>query len=332
MVPHFHTSQASVVVMGNAEDETLGSLGENATLARILPLLPSVTQAEIGPGDDSAVINLSEPRIVISTDMMIEGPDFQWSWSDPEQVGYKAIASNAADIAAMGAVVVSFQIALAAPKDTPVAVLERLARGCAAGIAALTPGAGVSGGDLSHSSVFTLAVTVVGDLQGRRPTTRDGAKVGDVVAVAGELGLSHQGYRELLEARGDAQRIQALKATSKAVAHHLAPTPPIGLGVVASAAGATALMDISDGLVLDATRMAHASGVSIELQPLDDNALVGGEDHGLLACFPPDTPIPQGFRTIGRVVPSGEKPVLGAGYDIPDVRGGWDPFQDFSAP
>jgi len=323
--------------MSHADDETLGALGENMALARILPLLPLATNLDIGPGDDSAVIALSESRVVISCDMMIEGPDFQWTWSDPEQVGHKAIASNAADIAAMGARVVGFEIAVAAPAHTPIDTLERLARGFASGISALTPGAGVSGGDLSCSPVFTIVVNVLGDLEGRDPVTRSGAKPGDVVAVAGELGLSRKGYRELVGAGDDDKAIQRLKTTSPAVAHHLAPTPPIGLGVVASIAGATAMMDISDGLILDASRMAKASAVTIELGGeglplLDEDALVGGEDHGLLACFPAAQSLPEGFRVVGSVLAAGDQPVVGSGFDLPDVRGGWDPFQDFSAP
>jgi thiamine-monophosphate kinase len=323
--------------MSHADDDTLGALGENLALARILPLLPQADSLEIGPGDDSAVIRFGDSRVVISCDMMIEGPDFQWSWSDPEQVGYKAIASNAADIAAMGALVVAYEIAVAAPAHTPVATLERLAQGFAQGIAELTPGAGVSGGDLSRSPVLTIVVTVIGDLQGHPPVTRSGARPGHVVAVAGELGLSRKGYRELVAAGANHEEISALKTSSKAVVHHLQPTPPIGLGVVARDAGATAMMDISDGLILDATRMARASGVTIELggpgvEPLDEDALVGGEDHGLLACFPEQKSLPEGFRVIGRVLARGDLPVVGQGFQLPDVRGGWDPFQDFSAP
>lgn len=318
--------------MSAGREETLAMVGESAALARILPLLPTSTLSELGPGDDSAILRVPDGRVVVSCDMMIEGPDFQWSWSDPHHVGYKAIASNASDIAAMGAVVTAFEIAVAAPGDTPVRVLEELATGFASGIAELAPGAGVSGGDLSLSPVFTIAVTVLGDLQGRSPVTRAGARVGDGVFVAGELGLSRAGYHELVAADGDPVAIAAVKADSVAVAHHLAPKPPVAMGPIASLHGATAMMDISDGLVLDATRMALASGVTIELEPLSDDALNGGEDHGLLACFPDGAVVPEGFQKVGRVITRiPDHPVHGAGYELGGGRGGWDPFQDFSA-
>lgn len=312
--------------------DTLAAVGERGALARILPLLPPAPLMDLGPGDDSGVLRVPDGRVVVSCDTMIEGPDFRWDWSTPEDVGVKAIASNAADIAAMGATPTAFEIAVAAPADTPVTVLERLARGIAEGISSLAPAAGVLGGDLSTSSVFTIAITVFGDLGGRAPVVRSGARPGDVVAVAGELGLSHAGLRELRQATKEGRSLYTLRASSIAVNHHLAPRPPISLGVVASDAGAHAMMDISDGLVLDASRMADASGVTIELSYLDDDALFGGEDHGLLATFPADCILPEGFRIVGRVLERNlEHPVVGAGFDLGEKRGGWDPFQDFSA-
>lgn len=94
------------------------------------------------------------------------------------------------------------------------------------------------------------------------------------------------------------------------------------------------MMDISDGLVLDATRMAEASDVTIDLDPSlrdDEEALMGGEDHGLLACFPPGVSLPQGFVAVGRVVERGELPVTVGGEEPPVSRGGWDPYRDFSS-
>ncbi len=85
-----------------SEEQTLGEIGESAALSRIIPLLPAAPSIVLGPGDDSAILNTPDSRVVISSDMMIEGPDFRWDWSSPEQVGWKAIASNAADIAASG--------------------------------------------------------------------------------------------------------------------------------------------------------------------------------------------------------------------------------------
>jgi thiamine-monophosphate kinase len=157
-----------------SEERTLGEIGEGEALAQILPLLPPAPAVALGPGDDAALLLTPDSRVVISTDMMIEGPDFRLDWSTPEQVGWKAIASNAADIAAMGATPTAFQLAVAAPESTPLSVLQGIARGMSDAIHALTPGAGVTGGDLSRAPVITLCVTVLGDLGGRNPVTRAG--------------------------------------------------------------------------------------------------------------------------------------------------------------
>jgi thiamine-monophosphate kinase len=327
--------KASVVGMSDSSaalDRTLGEIGENAALDWVLPLLPVGDAAVVGPGDDSALVSLPESQVLISTDMMMQGTDFRFDWSRPADVGFKAIASNAADIAAMGGVVVGYQLAVAAPASTPLRMLVGLAEGFAEGIAALTPGAGVLGGDLSRSEVFTIAVTVLGSLQGRGPVLRSGATPGDVVCVAGELGLSHRGLRLLLAAGDDELEIAGLVRSDTAVAHHLRPRPPIALGPQAAKSGATAMMDISDGLVLDAFRMAKASGVRVELATdagLDDDALTGGEDHGLLATFPPSVPLPEGFRPVG-VIGEGEPGVFLGGQELDATAGGWDPFRNLA--
>lgn len=308
-------------------------VGEAAALEIVIPLLPIGRLVELGPGDDAAVLVVPDGRVVISSDMMIEGPDFRLDWSSPRQVGFKAIASNAADIAAMGATPTAFQLSVAVPGETPVDTLVELAQGFADGIAQLCPGASVTGGDLSHAPVVAISVTVFGDLATRAPVTRSGATPGDVVCVAGELGLSHRGLQEL-HAWSD-NPAGTPRPTSAAVAHHLAPHPPVALGPVAAQAGASAMMDISDGLVLDATRIARASGVVIRLEDAlasDPAALFGGEDHGLLATFPAGVTPPAGFTVVGVVeVAHSEPGVVLEGLDWGDQRGGWDPFQDFRA-
>lgn len=308
-------------------------VGETEALKLVLPLLPTSAALTIGPGDDAAVLAVPSGALVISSDMMIEGPDFRLAWSSFHQVGQKAIASNAADIAAMGATPLAFQLSVALPPDTLLEDLVLLAKGFASGIEELCPGAGVTGGDLSRAPVLTVAVTVFGVLDSTPAITRFLAKPGDQVCVAGELGLSHQGYRELQE--WSERPEGSPQPDSQAVLHHLAPRPPIHLGPVAAKAGATAMMDISDGLVLDATRMARASGVVIRLDKKlasDEDALFGGEDHGLLATFPPTVTPPEGFEVIGVVEAATATPeVLIDGVNLSQARGGWDPFQAFVA-
>ena len=168
-----------------ATPDTLGGIGEAAVLARIFPRLPAAASALLGPGDDSAVVAAPDGRFVVTTDMMIHGPDFRLAWSTPHDLGWKAAASNLADIAAMGAVPTALVVAIAAPADSPVSLLEGIADGLLDACEALAPGCGVVGGDLSVSATLTIAVTAFGDLEGRAPVLRSGASAGDVVAVAG---------------------------------------------------------------------------------------------------------------------------------------------------
>ncbi|HEX5535356.1 MAG TPA: thiamine-phosphate kinase [Actinomycetales bacterium] len=329
---------------------TLRDLGESGLLRRIFPLLPSGAHTLLGPGDDAAVVAAPDSRVVVTTDVMVEGRDFRRDWSTAQDVGAKAAAQNLADIAAMGAVPTALVVALVAPLDLDpdwaTGLTEGLVEGCAG------TGAGVVGGDLSRGAELMVAITALGDLQDRTPVTRDGAAPGQVVAVAGVLGHSAAGLALLQAGYGtrdmgaDAPSERTLSAL---VAAHRRPAPPYAAGPAAAHAGATAMLDLSDGLVLDAGRLAGASGVLVELDlaALSDDVaqlrdaathvdadaaawvLGGGEDHGLLATFPADEPLPEGFRAIGRTtaVAAGEAP--GVLVDGRPWRGsaGWDHFR-----
>jgi thiamine-monophosphate kinase len=317
--------------------DSLGSLGEQAVLRRIFPRLPDAASALLGPGDDAAVVAAPDGRFVVTTDTLVHGPDFRHAWSSAFRLGWKAAATNLSDVAAMGARPTALVVALVAPSATPVAWLEQLADGLREACAALAPGCGVVGGDLSVSEQLTIAVTAFGDLEGRAPVLRSGARAGDVVTVCGELGLAARGLELLfqrgVDARGepDAEAAASLRpAFDRELDAQLAPLPPIGSGVVAALAGATAMMDVSDGLALDARRMAEASGVTIDLDAAAIGsalALTGGEDHALLATFPADAGLPSGFRPVGRVL-AGE-PELRVDGRAYAHRGGWDPYADW---
>jgi thiamine-monophosphate kinase len=315
--------------------DTVGAQGEIATLNRILPRLASGDAALIGPGDDAAVLAAADGRYVVTTDLMVHGPDFRLAWSTPFELGWKAAATNLTDVAAMGARPTALVVAIAAPPDTAVATLEGIADGLREALAALAPGAGVVGGDLSVSSVLTIAVTAFGDLEGRSPVLRSGARAGDVIAHAGARGDAARGLALLFGAATDASGEPDTAAAARLRAEHplliaaqLAPAPPVYAGVVAAQAGATAMLDVSDGLARDASRIARASGVDLDftsaaLGPDPVVALAGGEDHGLLATFPPGAPIPAPFERIGCVV-------AGAGVVRVDgevaAAAGWDPY------
>ena len=323
-----------------ATTETLADLSEGAVLGRIFPRLPTAAAQLLGPGDDAAVVSAPDGRFVVTTDMMIQGPDFRLAWSTPHDLGWKAAATNLSDVAAMGARPTALVVAIAAPPSTPVVVLEGIADGLRDCCEALAPGCGVVGGDLSASDALTLAVTAFGDLEGRAPVLRSGARPGDVVAHSGLLGDAGRGLELLFRLGVDANgvpnldRANALKLSHPTeVAAQLTPVPPIASGPIAALAGATAMLDVSDGLAIDAGRIARASGVGIDFDSasLGDRievALGGGEDHGLLATFPPDAVLPAGFRSLGTVVAAsashaGMITVDGSPHD----QGGWDPYR-----
>jgi len=321
--------------------DTLGSIGEIAVLQRLFPRLPEAESTLVGPGDDAAVLAVPDGRVVITTDTMVQGPDFRRAWSSPFQLGWKAAVTNLSDVAAMGARPTALLVALIAPADTPVTDLEELADGFREACNALAPGCGVVGGDLSVADSLTLAITAFGSLDGRPPVLRSGARPGDVVAVSGALGLAGAGIRLLFERGVDAEgepssgAAAALRPEFDAVLDaQLAPRSPIGDGALAADAGATAMLDVSDGLVLDARRIARASGVRIDFRAADldtdvvalERVLHGGEDHALLATFPSGVRLPGGFRAIGSVV-DGDGVTLDG--EVLDKRGGWDPYADW---
>lgn len=337
---------------------TVAEAGELGLLAGILRDAPVAEAAELGPGDDAAVLRAPDARVVVTIDTMNEGPDFRTAWSTPEDLGRKAIASNLADVAAMGARPTGLVVALSLPGELPVAWVSGFAAGLKAALAESAPGCGIIGGDLATADRLSIAVTAFGDLEGRAPVVRSGARPGDVLALAGEAGRSAAGLALLFTHADspDARVARALReltpATASLIGAHLAPVAPIAAGREAALAGATAMMDVSDGLLLDAHRLAAASGVAFELdsrlleadarelamllaecpalpgeEPLE-LVLRGGEDHALLAAFPADAELPAAFRPIGRVLEA--EPGRGAvrldGADrAPE---GWDPYRD----
>jgi thiamine-monophosphate kinase len=312
---------------------TLGEVGEFSVIERLTAGRRHPDSVLIGPGDDAALLAVPDGRVAISTDMLVEGRHFRLDWSSPHDVGRKAIAQNAADVEAMGARATAFVVAFGAPAHTPEHLVQQLSDGMWEE-ARRCGDASIIGGDLVASPQWVVSVTVFGDLQGRPAVTRGGARAGDVVALAGHLGRSAAGYAALT---GD-----AAAAFPDLVHHHLVPEPPYGQGAVAATAGATAMTDVSDGLLADLGHIATASGATIDLTRADLRAdadalstatehlgadpwrwvLTGGEDHALVATFP-GTP-PPGWRRIGTVV-DGEPTVRVDGHAWSGARG-WESF------
>ncbi len=254
-----------------------------------------------------------------------------------QYLGFKAIASNVADVAAMGAKPTALVVAIALPGHTQISWLEDFAAGLNAGLTQLAPGASVVGGDLASADQVFISVTAHGDLEGLEPVLRSGAKPGDILAVAGTLGKAAAGLALLESEIADARN-----AFDELVSIQLRPTPPIAAGMLANKAGATAMLDVSDGLAKDASRIAKASNVTVQidksallgfeavlelaalrLEVTPENwVLFGGEDHSLLATFPEGSTIPKEFKPIGRILPASDVLVL---LDYLELQAsGWD--------
>jgi thiamine-monophosphate kinase len=288
---------------------TVSDTGEAGLLERLFPRLPQGKATLLGPGDDAALVAVRGGRVVVTTDMLIEGRHFRQDWSSPQDVGRKAAAVNLADIAAMGGVGTALVVGLAIPPTLPIAWAEGFADGLREECEVV--GAGVVGGDLARSDCIIVAVTALGSMRGREPVTRSGARSGDQVAVAGRVGFAAAGLAVL--SRG-------FRTPRALVDAHRCPQVPYAAGPSAANAGATAMCDVSDGLLADLGTIANASGVSLEITtdtleitpPMRDAAqalgldpmrwvLGGGEDHALVATFPADTELPSAWRKIGRV-------------------------------
>jgi thiamine-monophosphate kinase len=233
---------------------TVGDLGEFGLIAAITAGLPRGGRTVIGVGDDAAVVATPDGRVVATTDLLVEGRHFRRDWSAPADIGGKAAARNLADVAAMGATPVALLVGLATPGDLPVAWAQELVSGITAECA--RTGATVVGGDVSSADTIMLAATALGDLAGREPMTRAGARPGDLLAVAGVLGHSAAGLALLGAGRSGPAAL---------VAAYRWPRPPYQAGPEAAALGATSMIDVSDGLVADTGHVARASGVLIDI-------------------------------------------------------------------
>ncbi|MBW3085789.1 Thiamine-monophosphate kinase [Austwickia sp. TVS 96-490-7B] len=319
----------------------LRDLSEEELLSVIMPVMRyDDERMVVGPGDDAAVMGLSEGRVVITTDAMVRGVDWRDDWSSGIDVGRKVIAQNLGDVAAMGAVPAGVVVTLLADPDTTVEWVVDVSTGIAA--AAAAAGCPVLGGDLgcAGQGAVVVSVTALGDLQGRRAVLRSGARPGDVVAVSGSLGRSGAGLTLLTEGVSSPLTGRWAGVARELIETHRAPVTPVHAGPCAAVAGARAMIDISDGLVRDAGRVAAASGVCLSLNSAAlttdvdliagvlgvdtawEMVLGGGEEHSLLAIFPAEVSLPGDFRCIGAVSPGAGVQLDGA----PCVMRGWDHF------
>lgn len=319
--------------MGPGADPATGPVGappppsrrDEASWIRFLTELWGRPRAEVGPGDDCAV--LPPARYAVSTDALLEGVDFLRGWAPPEALGHKALAANLSDLAAIGARPRHMLLTLAIPPDLPDTFVEGVARG----MRDLASGEGVDlvGGDLSASpGGLFLSLTVLGILEAP-PLLRSGGRPGDRLFVGGALGGARAGLGHLRSGAvlREFSREFAASDPDAMLLRFYAPPPQSKLGLLLASRGlATCCIDLSDGLARDLRRICSASGCGAELAaseiPLErglaeglpdgsdalDTALRGGEDQVLLFAVPPgrvaelsDAPVP--VHPIGHLTP-----------------------------
>lgn len=303
-------------------------------IREISGLLPGAPPEVLVPiGDDCAVLRLGERDWVAAADMLVSGYHFE-DWASPEDVGYKAVAVNVSDVAAMGGKP-RFVLASGGAPDPETTL--RCFRGVAEACEAF--GAYPIGGDTTRAGALTVDVAILGELASP-PVLRSGACPGDLLAVTGELGASAAGFLALRTGQREPERL---------VRKHLRPEPRVRAGLAAARHGATAMIDLSDGLASDVRHICERSGVGcrvdLKLLPIAEDtrtlaeslgrdaeilAATGGEDYELLIAGPEaviraiseeaDVPL----AVIGEVAESG----IGfyRGGEILEGLSGWDHF------
>ncbi len=317
-----------------AEANTLGEVGEFGLIRSITGDLGVDPRVPVGPGDDGAVVRI-DGDLVISTDTAVSGVHFRPDWSLPHEIGQRAVASAVADLIAMASRPVALVVAFTAPADLAASWAKQCTQGMK--VEAAKSGIALVGGDITSGPVVVITITVFGDLAGRPPILRSGARPGDEVALRGRIGWSAAGLRVL--SRG-------FRSPRVLVDAYKVPEVVYAAGDEARAAGATSMIDVSDGLVADLGHVATASGVRVNIrrdaltvpEPIHAVAaatgadpwtflLTGGEDHALAATFPAGS-VPEGWLVIGRIAEAGEAgpEVLVDGQPWAD-ESGWDHFR-----
>lgn len=293
--------------MDGSDGQTLADVGEFGLIDLVREQAGVNDRVLVGPGDDAAHLDTRTGKVLVSTDLLVEGRHFRRDWATAEQIGRRAAASNLSDINAMGGVATALTVGLAAPSSLPVQWVVDLAKGFEAEAALV--GAHVVGGDMTDADQIVVAVTALGEAE--TPVRRSGAAPGDVIALAGRLGWAGAGLAAL--SRG-------FRSPRSVVEAHLLPQPPYAAGPAAAAAGATSMIDVSDGLLADLWHLARAGEVVIDVDtdalevadPVETVAgalgrealefvLAGGEDFALVASFPADATLPGGWSVIGSV-------------------------------
>jgi thiamine-monophosphate kinase len=259
----------------------------------------------VAVGDDAAVIEPGMYQGVLTSDLLIEGVHFELGATLPHDLGHKAVTVNVSDVAAMGGTPQYGLTSIGIPATVQSAWVMELYGGMRQ--AADEYGMTLVGGDTSRSDKAVLALSVYGRVVAGKAVTRSGARPGDVLVVTGSLGGSAAGLRIARAGTGEKKDILSTEWGRDLLSRHERPVARVGEGQTLAQAGATAMIDLSDGLSLDLARVSEASGVGARVRIPDvplapglvelaeatgddpfDLALHGGEDYELLAAMPPD--------------------------------------------
>jgi thiamine-monophosphate kinase len=276
-------------------ERTVAELGEHALIQRVIGKLAPPPVGDVWAGDDGALLSGVVGGVLITTDVLVEGIDFRLEYASGTDIGFKAVMANASDIAAMGGGCRGAVVALALRPDTPVSLIDDLSAGLAT--AGEYGGPAIVGGDVTEASELSITVSVVGEPPPSGPVLRSGAIPGQALCVTGSLGGARGGLEVLL--RGLSRHGPAPSALA---ARQLRPVARIEAGPLIAEHGATAMIDLSDGLATDLGHLVEASGVGCavdpEALPVDEHldwlaeavdgfdpflaAVLGGEDYELL--------------------------------------------------
>ncbi|HEX6398977.1 MAG TPA: thiamine-phosphate kinase [Actinomycetota bacterium] len=311
-------------------------LTEDALIAAIRRVVSGAAdRVVVGPGDDAAVVSPGTGELVLTTDALVEDVHFRRDLTTPRDLGYKSIAVNVSDVAAMAASPRFALCALTVSDAVDAAWVVELAAGmreCCDEFAL-----SLVGGNVARGRDVTIAVTVTGEVAPGRAVRRDGARPGDALVVTGSVGGAAAGMRLASRRSWTDDERDALRRQGR-------PTPRVGEGGVLAAHGATAMIDVSDGLSLDLSRLCAASGVGarVELARVPahpaatlDEALGGGEDYELLATMPDDAAVSAAraqlresfgvpLAAIGRIIEEGLFAVDEDGRERELEPRGWD--------
>jgi thiamine-monophosphate kinase len=272
---------------------TVSELGELELLARILGRIGSPTEGDRWSGDDTAVLRWPHDRLLVTTDMMVQGIDFELTYATGADIGWKAVSINASDIAAMGACPTHAVAAVGLPPETELAFVDDLMDGIIE--AASRYGVALVGGDLSAAREISIAIAMLGTAG--EPILRTGARAGDAICVTGFLGGAAAGLVALRQGMPVAPPVDAL------MRRQLRPEARVEAGAVLAAIGPTAMIDLSDGLAVDLGHLLDPGDLGCEIEPgaipiqpgidavdgLDplETAVLGGEDFELLFTLDP---------------------------------------------